>query len=77
MRKKLTLLLVIISIIYPSVFLQKEISKSSPLFSKKVVVYKTIGEIKLHLHIFEPKKEDVKTQLPAIVLFHGGGWRSG
>lgn len=38
-------------------------------------VYKTIGEVKLHLHIFRPVKQ--KTNAPAIVFFFGGGWKSG
>ena len=38
-------------------------------------VYKTIGEVRLHLHIFRPTKQ--KVNAPAIVFFFGGGWRSG
>ena len=38
-------------------------------------VYKTIGEVKLHLHIFRPVKQ--KANAPAIVFFFGGGWKSG
>ena len=38
-------------------------------------VYKTIGDVKLHLHIFRPTKQ--KVNAPAIVFFFGGGWRSG
>jgi carboxylesterase type B len=39
------------------------------------VVYKTIGDVKLHMHIFRPMKQ--KVNVPAIVFFFGGGWRSG
>ena len=39
------------------------------------VVYKTIGEVKLHLHIFRPVKQ--KANAPAIVFFFGGGWNGG
>ena len=38
-------------------------------------VYKTIGEVKLHLHIFRPVKQ--KENAPAIVFFFGGGWNHG
>jgi len=39
------------------------------------VVYKTIGEVKLHLHIFRSAKK--KSSSPAIVFFFGGGWNHG
>jgi acetyl esterase len=40
------------------------------------VVYKTIGDVQLKLHVFEPpKSDDVKR--PAIVFFFGGGWNGG
>ncbi len=38
--------------------------------------YKTIGDVKLQLHIFEPKGGP-KTNRPAIVFFFGGGWTNG
>ncbi|MFQ6035072.1 MAG: alpha/beta hydrolase fold domain-containing protein [Sedimentisphaerales bacterium] len=41
------------------------------------VVYKTIGEVELKLHIFEPPHRDRNTLSPAIVFFFGGGWTSG
>jgi acetyl esterase len=40
-------------------------------------VYKTIGDVKLTLHIFEPEGHQATDQRPAIVFFFGGGWRSG
>lgn len=39
------------------------------------VVYKSVGKVKLHLHVFRPEKQQVNA--PAIVFFFGGGWRSG
>ena len=39
------------------------------------VVYKTVGDTQLHLHIFRPTKQ--RTKAPAVVFFFGGGWRSG
>ena len=38
-------------------------------------VYKTVGDVKLHLHIFRPVKQ--KANAPAIVFFFGGGWKGG
>jgi acetyl esterase len=42
-----------------------------------LVVYKTIGEVELKMHIFEPPDRDAKEPLPAIVFFFGGGWVGG
>ncbi len=43
----------------------------------ELVVYKTIGEVELKLHIFKPPERDAKESSPAIVFFFGGGWVSG
>jgi acetyl esterase/lipase len=44
-------------------------------------VYKSIGEVKLSLHVFRsaerPKSDPKIEKLPAIVFFFGGGWNSG
>ncbi len=40
-------------------------------------VYKTIDNTDLRLYMFEPKQDKQKGPKPAIVFFHGGGWRSG
>ncbi|MDC0144292.1 alpha/beta hydrolase fold domain-containing protein [Verrucomicrobia bacterium] len=39
------------------------------------VVYKVVGDVKLHMHIFRPVKQKANT--PAIVFFFGGGWKGG
>lgn len=41
---------------------------------KKNLIYKEIGDRKLHLDAFYNKKNQEK---PAVVLIHGGGWKSG
>jgi len=41
----------------------------------KKVTYKTIGGIKLHLHVFRPAEK--KSNASAIVFFFGGGWNHG
>lgn len=43
----------------------------------KKVVYKKIGNIELSLHFFFPKKHTQKQLTPAILFFHGGGWKGG
>lgn len=48
-----------------------------PIFDgARVETYKTVGETKLSLHIFEPATGP-KTNRPAIVFYFGGGWTSG
>ena len=42
-----------------------------------LIVYKTIGDVELKLHIFEPPERQSKEPLPAIVFFFGGGWVGG
>lgn len=39
--------------------------------------YKTIGDTKLDLFVFQPKEHQAGDKRPAIVFFHGGGWRAG
>lgn len=40
-------------------------------------VYKTIGDTKLKIYIYEPKSHKANAKKPAIVFFFGGGWRGG
>ncbi|MBO9658848.1 MAG: alpha/beta hydrolase, partial [Chitinophagaceae bacterium] len=40
-----------------------------------IETYKQIGDTHLDLHIFEPAEK--KTNRPAIIFFHGGGWSEG
>ena len=41
------------------------------------VVYKTVGETQLKLHVFNPKGHKASDKRPAIVFFFGGGWVGG
>jgi acetyl esterase/lipase len=43
----------------------------------KAVTYKTIGDSKLNLYVYEPADLKSGEQRPAIVLFFGGGWTNG
>ena len=40
-------------------------------------VYKTVGEVKLKIYIYEPKGHKAGANRPAIVFFFGGGWTGG
>lgn len=43
----------------------------------KKIVYKTVGDVKLALHVFEPAGLKPDDKRPAIVFFFGGGWVGG
>ncbi len=51
-------------------------SKGRPRPTRKTV-YKKVGDVELHLHLFEPPDLRSTDKRPAIVFFFGGGWRSG
>lgn len=40
----------------------------------RTVIYKTVGDRSLELHIFEPKDNDKKDRRPVYLTIHGGGW---
>lgn len=40
-------------------------------------VYKTVDDVGLRMHIFEPEGHTEDDARPAIVFFFGGGWRTG
>ncbi len=49
-----------------------------PVFDgAQIVTYKTVGETKLALNIFNPAGHNASDSRPAIVFFFGGGWTSG
>lgn len=41
------------------------------------IVYKTVGERELRLHIFNPAEHKKTDRRAAIVVIHGGGWTGG
>ncbi len=41
------------------------------------IVYKTVGDVTLHLHAFEPEGLQADDKRAAIVFFFGGGWNGG
>lgn len=40
-------------------------------------VYKTVGDTKLNIYMYEPAGHKPSGERPAIVFFFGGGWRNG
>ncbi len=43
----------------------------------RTIIYKTVGETKLQIFVFEPAGHKASDHRPAIVFFFGGGWTSG
>lgn len=43
----------------------------------KKVVFKTVGDTRLSLHVFNPEGHQASDQRPAVVFFFGGGWNGG
>jgi len=43
----------------------------------RVEVYKTIGDVKLNLYMFNPPESTPAARRAAIVFFFGGAWRGG
>ncbi|MDA0767067.1 MAG: alpha/beta hydrolase [Verrucomicrobia bacterium] len=41
------------------------------------VTYKTVGDVTLRLHVFNPENHKATDKTPAIVFFFGGGWVGG
>lgn len=41
------------------------------------LLYKTVGDTELALHVFNPEDHSASDQRPAIVFFFGGGWKGG
>lgn len=42
-----------------------------------VIVYREVGGQPLHMHVFQPERNDASEPVAAILLFHGGGWMWG
>jgi len=40
-------------------------------------IYKTVGNVKLPLYVFNPANHSNTEKVPAIVFFHGGSWNGG
>ena len=60
---------------HPHIKLVREFQLPS-VQEKRNLVYCQIGDRKLMLDAFYPKKK-TKSKTPAILIIHGGGWRSG
>ncbi len=50
---------------------------ASEFAGARAETYKTIGDVALKVHIFEPAGHQASDRRPAVVFFFGGGWRNG
>ncbi len=64
-------LLLLLLITFPNMYAADAVKPS------KTQVYKTVRDVDLKLHIFNPKEHKNSDSKTAIVMFHGGGWQRG
>lgn len=55
---------------------KKKAASATPEPSEKQI-YKTVGEQKLEIWIWKPQGWKAEDKRPAMVFYHGGGWRGG
>ncbi len=60
-----------------SLLLFSVVGVSAQIKPDTIVVYKTIGDVELRMHIFFPENHHTDGAKPALVFFHGGGWKGG
>jgi acetyl esterase len=78
MKKTIVILLAcIVASVFSVAAAERQSKAKEGAVTPELVVYKTIGEVELKLHIFKPPKRDTKESSPAIVFFFGGGWVGG
>ncbi|QKX17824.1 alpha/beta hydrolase [Microbulbifer sp. YPW1] len=61
---------------YPRISIANVVPDPSTVVQRGVV-YRQLGERTLHLDIFRPESAGADARRPAVLLVHGGGWRSG
>ena len=56
----------------------KKTEPGTPAFEgAQTELYKTVGDVKLYLHIIRPEAFKASDKRPAVVFFFGGGWNGG
>ena len=66
----------LVALLLPACMAHCVVAAEGPQPTQKVV-YKTVGDVKLSLHLFEPLGHPSGDARPAIVFFFGGGWVGG
>jgi len=79
--RTIVLAVIVLLLAVPPVSAQKAKQKNAgypPSFPEaKAEVYKTVGDVKLNLYVFNPPGHMATDKRPAIVFFFGGGWTNG
>lgn len=52
-------------------------NQNPEIITSTSIVYKTVDETKLNLHVYKPKNYLKSKAYNAIIFFHGGGWNNG
>ncbi len=71
--KHILLILTGIGVLSGNAFSAKRDTGAKP---SRTITYKTVGDMELKLHVFDPPAT-TKKPMPAIVFFFGGGWSGG
>jgi len=71
------LLTLAIGLSFPPTTLSQQKKTGKKFAPDRTEVYKTVGDVSLKLHIFEPQGHESTAKAPAIVFFFGGGWQGG
>ena len=62
---------------HPDISVSWVFDKPTPsVLERRNIIYADLGNRPLHLDAFNPKKK-TKNKRPAILIIHGGGWRTG
>jgi len=62
----------------PDAMAQKaKVGQAPSIAGATVHVYKTVGNVKLALYVYQPKRKDESAKRPAAVFFFGGSWNGG
>jgi len=64
-------------ILFTCLLAAQEPAKKDDFDASRSEVYKTIGDVKLKMHIYNPEGHKASDKRPAIVFFFGGGWQGG
>lgn len=57
--------------------LAAQVADTTPVAGPDVIDFRVIGGDTLRLHVFRPDGGGSATALPALLVFHGGGWNVG
>ncbi len=57
--------------------MKTDVSKPDNIIDYVMETYKTVGKKKLIVRVYTPDEKKFKGVRPAVVIYHGGGWKGG